>query len=169
MDYGRIAKIAAGVAGLSFLGYCIYFDRKRRSDPLFKQKLKERRERARRNASNSKKKLNIPDLKDQNAIQQFFLASVEEGERYLAMQDYENCVNSLTQAIAVCGQPQQLLQVFRTTLPPQVFQMLLANLAALGENQPAGASGMNVASGMSVGAPMGVPEVKTTDETDVLD
>lgn len=40
-DYGRIAKIAAGVAGISFLGYCIYFDRKRRSDPLFKQKLKE--------------------------------------------------------------------------------------------------------------------------------
>ena len=40
-DYGRVAKIAAGVAGISFLGYCIYFDRQRRSDPLFKQKLKE--------------------------------------------------------------------------------------------------------------------------------
>ena len=40
-DYGRFVKIAAGVAGISFLGYCIYFDRQRRSDPLFKQKLKE--------------------------------------------------------------------------------------------------------------------------------
>ena len=40
-DFGRIAKITAGIAGLSFLGYCVYFDRKRRSDPLFKQKLKE--------------------------------------------------------------------------------------------------------------------------------
>lgn len=32
--------IAAG-AGLCFLGYCIYFDKKRRSDPNFKQKLRE--------------------------------------------------------------------------------------------------------------------------------
>jgi len=40
-DYIFIGKVAAGIAGLSFLGYCVYFDRKRRSDPLFKQKLKE--------------------------------------------------------------------------------------------------------------------------------
>ena len=33
--------IFAGVAGTLFIGYCIYFDRKRRSDPLFRQKLKE--------------------------------------------------------------------------------------------------------------------------------
>jgi import receptor subunit TOM20 len=33
--------IAAGAASLAFVGYCIYFDYKRRSDPLFKQKLRE--------------------------------------------------------------------------------------------------------------------------------
>jgi mitochondrial import receptor subunit TOM20 len=32
--------IASGV-GLAFLGYCVYFDRKRRSDPDFKRKLRE--------------------------------------------------------------------------------------------------------------------------------
>lgn len=37
----QIATIAFGVAGVSVIGYCIYFDRKRRSDPLFKQKLRE--------------------------------------------------------------------------------------------------------------------------------
>lgn len=36
-----IATIAAGVAGVSVIGYCVYFDRKRRNDPLFKQKLRE--------------------------------------------------------------------------------------------------------------------------------
>lgn len=33
--------IAAAAGSLCFLGYCIYFDRKRRSDPDFKRKLKE--------------------------------------------------------------------------------------------------------------------------------
>ena len=79
-------------------------------------------------------------MKDQGAIQKFFLDSVSEGEQYLAMQDYENCVRCLTQAVAVCGQPQQLLGVFRSTLPPNVFQMLLANIATLGEEQAKGIS-----------------------------
>ena len=33
--------VAAAGAGLCFIGYCIYFDRKRRNDPNFKQKLRE--------------------------------------------------------------------------------------------------------------------------------
>lgn len=33
--------IAAGVAGTLFLGYCIYFDKKRRSDPDYKKKVRE--------------------------------------------------------------------------------------------------------------------------------
>lgn len=45
--------------------------------------------------------------------------------------DYDNTVKHLTNAIAVCGQPQQLLQLFKSTLPPPVFQMLLDNLDQL--------------------------------------
>ncbi len=33
--------IAAAGAGICFIGYCVYFDHKRRSDPMFKQKLRE--------------------------------------------------------------------------------------------------------------------------------
>lgn len=33
--------IAAGVAGTLFLGYCIYFDHKRRSDPDYKKKIRD--------------------------------------------------------------------------------------------------------------------------------
>lgn len=33
--------IAVGIAGI-VVGYCFYFDQKRRSDPEFKKKLKER-------------------------------------------------------------------------------------------------------------------------------
>lgn len=38
----KTSAIAAGVCGALFVGYCIYFDRKRRSDPNFKNRLRER-------------------------------------------------------------------------------------------------------------------------------
>lgn len=41
MSSRLIAGIVAGICGTFFLGYCVYFDRKRRSDPQFKQKLLE--------------------------------------------------------------------------------------------------------------------------------
>lgn len=47
--------------------------------------------------------------------------------------DYENGVDHLTNAIAVCGQPQQLLQVLQQTLPPPVFQMLLTKLPSISQ------------------------------------
>jgi hypothetical protein len=37
-------------------------------------------------------------------------------------------VKHLTNAIAISGQPQQLLQVFQQTLPPDVFKMLMNSL-----------------------------------------
>ena len=33
-----VAAVAGGL-GLAFVGYCVYFDHKRRSDPAFKRKL----------------------------------------------------------------------------------------------------------------------------------
>ena len=47
--------------------------------------------------------------------------------------DYEKGVDHLTNAIAVCGQPQQLLQVLQQTLPPPVFQMLLTKLPSISQ------------------------------------
>ena len=74
-------------------------------------------------------------MKDQEAVQKYFLEEVQKGEEFLGTNDYDNCVKHLTNAIAVCGQPQQLLQVFKQTLPPDVFQMLIQNLALLGSVQ----------------------------------
>lgn len=47
--------------------------------------------------------------------------------------DSETGVDHLTNAIAVCGQPQQLLQVLQQTLPPPVFQMLLTKLPTISQ------------------------------------
>lgn len=35
----KITKVAAGVAGALFIGYCFYFDNQRRGDKDFKKKL----------------------------------------------------------------------------------------------------------------------------------
>uniref|UniRef100_H2TUQ1 Translocase of outer mitochondrial membrane 20b n=1 Tax=Takifugu rubripes TaxID=31033 RepID=H2TUQ1_TAKRU len=131
---GKSSAIAAGVCGALFVGYCIYFDRKRRSDPNFKNKLRERRRKQKAYMSFRMSPLvQLPDLKDAEAVQKFFLEEIQQGEELLAQGDYEKGVDHLTNAIAVCGQPQQLLQVLQQTLPPPVFQMLLTKLPTISQ------------------------------------
>ena len=129
---------AAGVAGALLLGYCIYFDKQRRSDPNFKKKLRERR---RKLEGNTNKKggsaagqTKWPNLKDQEAVQKFFINEIQLGEELLSMGEMEQGVEHLSRAVAVCGQPQQLLEVLNQTLPPQVFQILLQKLPSVGES-----------------------------------
>ena len=40
LNKNLVAAVAGGV-GLAFIGYCFYFDKKRRSDPDFKKKLRD--------------------------------------------------------------------------------------------------------------------------------
>ena len=75
----------------------------------------------------------LPDLKDAEAVQKFFLEEIQLGEGLLAQGEYEKGVDHLTNAIVVCGQPQQVLQVWQQTLPPPVFQMLLTKLRTISQ------------------------------------
>ncbi|CAG2220597.1 mitochondrial import receptor subunit TOM20 homolog [Mytilus galloprovincialis] len=127
--------IAAAAGSLCFLGYCIYFDRKRRSDPDFKRKLKEKRSRASQNKKQGGGKTNVqlPDLSSPEAMQKFFLQEVQIGEDLLAQGEIEEGVEHLSVAVAVCGQPQHLLQVLQQTLPPQVFQLLIQKLPTVNQ------------------------------------
>ncbi|KAL1772007.1 mitochondrial import receptor subunit TOM20-like [Sigmodon hispidus] len=97
---GRNSAITAGVCGALFIGYCIYFDHKRRSDPNFKNRLRERRKKQKLDkvrALLSK----LPDLKDAEAVQKFFLEEIQLGEELLAQGEYEKGADHLTNAIAV--------------------------------------------------------------------
>nr|XP_032818383.1 mitochondrial import receptor subunit TOM20 homolog isoform X4 [Petromyzon marinus] len=78
----RGGAIAAGLCGAVFLAYCFYFDRKRRNAPDFKSKLRQRRKRMQQNQelSNVPK---LPDMKDPEAVQKFFLEEVQLGEELL--------------------------------------------------------------------------------------
>ncbi|XP_044925686.1 mitochondrial import receptor subunit TOM20 homolog [Mustela putorius furo] len=129
---GRNRAGAAGVCGDLCPGYCICFGRKRPSDPNFENRLRERRKKqklAKERAGLCK----LPDLKDAEAVQRFFLEEIQLGEELLAQGEYEKGVDHLTNAVAVCGQPQQWLQVLQQTLPPPVFQMLLTKLPTISQ------------------------------------
>jgi len=117
----------AGLGTAAFLGYCIYFDRKRRSHPDFRRKLREKRKAANRGGGDSSGP-QLPDFSDQEAVQRFFLQEVQLGEELLATGDISNGVEHLSLAVAVCGQPHSLLGVLQQTLPPQIYQLLLQNL-----------------------------------------
>ncbi|XP_064602992.1 mitochondrial import receptor subunit TOM20 homolog [Liolophura sinensis] len=126
--------IAAAGAGICFIGYCIYFDKKRRSDPLFKTRLRERRKRAKEHKPSKSSSTEFPNLSDPQAMQRFFLQEVQLGEELLAGGEIEDGVEHLANAVAVCGQPQQLLQVLQQTLAPQIFQLLLQKLLLSARN-----------------------------------
>ncbi|XP_076224287.1 translocase of outer membrane 20 isoform X2 [Nomia melanderi] len=124
--------IAVGIAGI-FVGYCYYFDQKRRSDPDFKKKLRERRKAKKQSQRESQEYSRIPYLKDQEDVQRFFIHEVQLGEEKLTYGDVDGGIVHLANAVSVCGQPTQLLQVLQKTLPPQVFSLLLQRLPAVGQ------------------------------------
>uniref|UniRef100_A0A8C6R2Z3 Mitochondrial import receptor subunit TOM20 homolog n=1 Tax=Nannospalax galili TaxID=1026970 RepID=A0A8C6R2Z3_NANGA len=129
---GRSSAIAAGVCGALFIGYCVYFVCKRRSDPNFKTRLREQRKQqklAKERADLSR----LPDLKDVEAVQKFFLEEIQLGEELLGQGNCEKGVEHLTNAVAVCGQPQQMLLVLQQTLPSSVFQMILSKLPVISQ------------------------------------
>ena len=123
-------SIAAGVAGTLFLGYCIYFDNKRRNDPDYRLKVRERRRRNRKNSTSVKS--GMPNLNDHEAIERYFLQEIQLGENLIARGEFENGVEHLANAIVVCGQPARLLQVLQTSLPAQVFAMLILKMQEFG-------------------------------------
>ena len=79
----------------------------------------------------------LPDPADREDVKRFFLEEVERGEELLAAGDIQAGVDHLTLALAVCGQPRSLLGLLQGTLPPQIYRLLLQNLArgSLGDGE----------------------------------
>ncbi|XP_024080573.1 mitochondrial import receptor subunit TOM20 homolog isoform X1 [Cimex lectularius] len=126
--------IAAGIFGTLFVGYCVYFDRQRRSDPNFKKKLKETSlclitgRKANKMKSQQKNQTKFPDLANHEAIQAFFLHQVQLGEELLGQGDVDGGIEHLCNAVTICGQPNQILEILQQTLPPNLFLTLLQRL-----------------------------------------
>uniref|UniRef100_A0A336MKZ6 CSON002649 protein n=1 Tax=Culicoides sonorensis TaxID=179676 RepID=A0A336MKZ6_CULSO len=129
-EISRTAIVAGiGTAAVAFLGYCIYFDHKRRSDPEYKKKVRDRRRRQKKSGA---KRTQMPNLQDHEAVQRFFLQEIQTGEALIAAGDIETGVEHLANAVVVCGQPAQLLQILQQTLPAQIFTLLIQRMRTIG-------------------------------------
>lgn len=66
MDLSNVSKttVAVGVAGALFVGYCIYFDHKRRATKDFKKKLHDKRQDRENKKSKKGGKSKIPDVRN---------------------------------------------------------------------------------------------------------
>ncbi|XP_042538516.1 TOMM20-like protein 1 isoform X1 [Dipodomys spectabilis] len=119
---GLLAALAA-CGAVAFLAYCVYFDRKRRGDPAFKRHLRDKR-RAQQPPAQARD-AQLWDLATNEKLQERFLQEVQMAELWLSRGENGMGVQHLSNALSVCMQPQKLLHVFKRTLPPKVFQMLL--------------------------------------------
>ncbi|KAH8354474.1 hypothetical protein KR084_012051 [Drosophila pseudotakahashii] len=122
-------KVLAAISGMLFMGYCVYFDKKRRSDPEFKRKLHERRHQRAlpvMGLGSSGSSHNVSE-KD---IEMYFMTQIHKGEGLITDGDIEGGVDHLINAILVCTQPGKLLQVLQNTLPVEIFTMMLIKMHA---------------------------------------
>ncbi|KAH8267213.1 hypothetical protein KR026_005150, partial [Drosophila bipectinata] len=120
-------KFLAAVSAFLFAGYCVYFDRKRRSDPDFKKKLHERRLRRQGNMLTPPA---APVHLDEKEIEMYFMTQIHRGEGLITNGDIEGGLDHLINAILVCSQPGKLLQVLQSTLPAEIFTMMLIKMHA---------------------------------------
>lgn len=70
----------------------------------------------------------------------FFLQEIQNGETLIAAGDIERGVEHLANAVVVCGQPAQLLQVLQQTLPAQVFSLLIQRMRTIGNSDSGSAN-----------------------------
>lgn len=135
MSFGKsFMGVTAFVAGSCFLGYCLYFDKKRRSDPDYRKKVHERREKARQQLAVSKKngRINVADLKDPVALERYFMQELILGEKDIEHDRVDSGIQHLANAMVVCGQPARLLQILQSSFTPEVFIKLLRKLREIG-------------------------------------
>ncbi|KAJ6658044.1 hypothetical protein lerEdw1_001703 [Lerista edwardsae] len=113
--------LLAAAGGLAFLAL-LFLDWKRRSAPDFAQRLREKRKKEHEKTEDHDTK--FLELKDSAGVQEYFLRELQLGERCLERGHHKKSIEHLTNAIAVCTEPSQLMEVYEQTLPPQVFEML---------------------------------------------
>ncbi|XP_017145098.1 mitochondrial import receptor subunit TOM20 homolog [Drosophila miranda] len=137
-------KLLALTAVSSALGYCVYFDNKRRSDPDYKKKVRARRLKAKLAKDQERQQEpvategSMPQLQQNQAqalrglvktnTEQYFLEQVFLGENRIMCGDIDGGIMHMINATSVCTSQEAFLQMLRGTLPPDIFQVLLARL-----------------------------------------
>ncbi|KAL7742570.1 hypothetical protein ACLKA6_007546 [Drosophila palustris] len=120
--------LVTGLATLAIVGYCIYFDQKRRKDPHYKRRIYERREFDRR--------LKLPEI-DENMselnveVVEYFLHRVYLGETYFRRNDWNRAVHNFANAIMICANPTIFLHKLHRVMPKEFYDLIMTRVQLL--------------------------------------
>ncbi|CDK26622.1 unnamed protein product [Kuraishia capsulata CBS 1993] len=152
----RVATFSA-IAATAVLGYCAYFDYKRRTDKEFRKSLKKRELRAEKKAKEQaleeKKKILVelqlkykeseasdPIPRDPAGLQEYFLKVVSEAEKLAAVPGMEvDSAILFYKALKAYPNPNDILAVYEKTVPPHILELVLV-LAAVEQGAAAAAA-----------------------------
>ncbi|TDG39285.1 hypothetical protein AWZ03_014292 [Drosophila navojoa] len=151
MTLACLLVFTLGTASVIILGYCMYFDRKRRLDPAYRRKVHERRQ---RDALEMLKYRLIRDsdwalndiMCDSSAcmtLERCFLDEIERGEVLITQGDISDGLGHLANAIMMCAQPTPVLHTLKESLPDRVFMPLIMKLHELQSYEATTASSSN--------------------------
>nr|CAD2202898.1 unnamed protein product [Meloidogyne enterolobii]CAD2207955.1 unnamed protein product [Meloidogyne enterolobii] len=123
--------------GVAFIGYAIYFDRKRRLDPCYKQKIRQNRKRKQEALNSNVFSADFPDPKNPLESEEFFLKSITLGEELLQAGNIGQGIFHLSNAVVTCRQSTELMTIFRQSIPAEHYLLLSKSIPAARERQKA--------------------------------
>ncbi|KAH8238142.1 hypothetical protein KR032_000128, partial [Drosophila birchii] len=144
-------SVTLGLTAALIVGYCVYFDRKRRSSPGFRKRLFERRRRMTAPLSSSSSSSPPPqtsanpspmgprDGEKSVSPETFFLSEMRLGEELITQNCIDEGLTHFANAVALCAQPDKVMEALQATLPSQMFEMLIGKLKGMQVMSDAGA------------------------------
>ncbi|CAF1330336.1 unnamed protein product [Rotaria magnacalcarata] len=129
----RFWPLVAAV-GVSFIGYCVYFDRKRRNAPDFHEKLKAKRQKQKQKPQQTGGTSSFNKINDAEEMRHYFLEQIQLGEDCLTRGDIDTGLNCLAKAVLACSQPQNLMVFFQQSLPSELFQELITRIPKIAQS-----------------------------------
>ncbi|OAD05469.1 hypothetical protein MUCCIDRAFT_35706 [Mucor lusitanicus CBS 277.49] len=147
MKNSTIALITTGVVASLGLGYLIYFDSKRRSNPEFRKQLRRERKQAAKASKEAEKDEKESRLKliervivecsreelptSAEAKEKYFMEQVAAGEALCGKGPsyYDEAVLPFYKALKVYPAPMELVMIYQKTIPEPVFTTITTILA----------------------------------------
>ncbi|KAH8342866.1 hypothetical protein KR059_000976, partial [Drosophila kikkawai] len=129
-----LISLTLGLSVALVLGYCVYFDRKRRSSPDFRKRLYERRRRMRTSSSSSSRTSSPIGPRDggkQVSPEAFFISEMRSGEELIGQGCVDEGLGHFANAVALCAQPDKVMEALQANLPTHMFELLISKLKAL--------------------------------------
>lgn len=166
MKTSQIVLASLSVLGVAGIGYAVYFDHRRRNDPVFRKSL---RKESKKTSKADKKQAARRAQQEEGFIQellqevrtpgvfpsgveereQYFLKYVSLGEQLFAVgsDKYLDAAAAFFRALKVYPQPVELIMIYQKAVPKEVFDTIMRivskDIATGGGNE--GAEGMSAA------------------------